>query len=81
MERLSYIAEKEGIKYDTEALRIIAKMAQGGMRDAISLLELCAGTRGDITPALVVETLGTGGREELENTVKAISNGNFDAIF
>lgn len=81
MERLSYIADKEGIKYDTEALRIIAKMAQGGMRDAISLLELCAGTRGDITPALVVETLGTGGREELENTVKAISSGNFDAIF
>lgn len=81
MERLSYIADKEDIKYDTEALRIIAKMAQGGMRDAISLLELCASTREQITPKLVVDTLGTGGREELENTVKAISSGNFDAIF
>jgi DNA polymerase-3 subunit gamma/tau len=81
MDRLSYIADKEEIKYESEALRIIAKMAQGGMRDAISLLELCAGTRDVITPDRVVETLGTGGREDLENTVKAISNGNFDAIF
>lgn len=81
VDRLSYIANKEGIKYEPEALRIIAKMAQGGMRDAISLLELCAGTREDITPALVQETLGTGGREELERTVGAIASGNFDAVF
>ena len=43
--RLAYISDKEGIEYDPGALRIIAKMAQGGMRDAISLLELCAGGR------------------------------------
>ncbi|MBQ2307946.1 MAG: DNA polymerase III subunit gamma/tau, partial [Clostridia bacterium] len=43
VKRLSHIADSEGISYDSDALRIIAKMAQGGMRDAISLLELCAG--------------------------------------
>ena len=81
VDRLSYISDKEGIEYDKDALRVIAKMAQGGMRDAISLLELCAGTRAKITLSSVNETLGSGGRENIENTVRAIAKGNFDAIF
>ena len=81
MDRLSYISEKEGIEYEKDALRIIAKMAQGGMRDAISLLELCAGTQNKVTVASANETLGSGGRQNIENTVRAIAKGNFDAIF
>ncbi len=81
VDRLAYIADKENIGYDKDALRIIAKMAQGGMRDAISLLELCAGTRSNITSDLVVEVLGSSGRENLENTVKAIADSNYDEIF
>ena len=81
MDRLAFISEKENVKYDTDALRVIAKMAQGGMRDAISLLELCAGTRADVTLETVHETLGTGDRETVENTVRAIARGNFEAIF
>ena len=81
VKRLSHICENEGISYDPEALRIIAKMAQGGMRDAISLLELCAGTDSKITISAVNDTLGSGGRENIENTVRAIAKGNFDAIF
>ncbi len=79
--RLSHIAKEEGIEYEPEALRILAKLAQGGMRDAISLLELCGGTRQKITPALVDVTVGSGGRESLEQTVRAIAAGNFDGIF
>ncbi len=81
MSRLAYIAENEGIEYERDALRVIAKQAQGGMRDAISLLELCAGTQNKITLSSVSDTLGTGSRESLENTVRAIAAGNFDAIF
>ena len=81
MERLAYIADQEGIAYETEALRMIAKMAQGGMRDAISLLELCAGGHRGVTPDVVNETLGSGGRESIEQTVRAIANADFDAIF
>lgn len=81
VERLELISNSEGFAYDKDALRIIAKMAQGGMRDAISLLELCAGSRERITPELVNKTLGVGGRENTENTVRAIAVGNFDAIF
>ncbi|MBR4012835.1 MAG: DNA polymerase III subunit gamma/tau, partial [Clostridia bacterium] len=81
MDRLAYISDNENISYEKEALRVIAKMAQGGMRDAISLLELCAGTDSKITLTSVNETLGSGGRENIENTVRAIAKGNFDAIF
>ncbi len=80
-QRLAYISDSEQIDYDAEALRILAKLALGGMRDAISLLELCAGTRKKITPALVDETVGSGGRESIEQTVRAIAASNFDAIF
>ncbi len=81
MDRLAYIADREEIPYETEALRMIAKMAQGGMRDAISLLELCAGGHRGITPDVVNETLGYGGRESMEQTVCAIAGADFDAIF
>ncbi len=81
IDRLAYISDNENISYDKEALRVIAKMAQGGMRDAISLLELCAGTQNKISLQSVTETLGSGGRENIENTVRAIAKGNYDAIF
>ena len=81
IERLALIADSEGFEYTREALRIIAKMAQGGMRDAISLLELCAGTRQKITVELVNDTLGVGGRDNAERVVRAISNSNFDVVF
>ena len=80
-DRLAYISDNEGIEYDSEALRIVAKLAQGGMRDAISLLELCAGTRNKITCDIVDETVGSGGRDNIEQTVKAISDTDYDAIF
>ena len=81
MERLAYIADREGIAYEQEALRIIAKMAQGGMRDSISLFELCASSGDKITAQVVNETLGYGGRETMDGVVRAISARNFDAIF
>ena len=80
-ERLAHIADSEGIEYDVEALRVLSRLAQGGMRDAISLLELCAGARKRITVDLVNETVGSGGREGLERTVSAIAAGDFDGIF
>ena len=81
VDRLAYIADNEKIEYSRDALRIIAKMAQGGMRDAISLLELCAGNKEKITTELVNTTLGVGGRESMEKTVLAIADSDFDAIF
>ena len=81
VQRLAHIADNEGISYEKDALRIIAKMAQGGMRDAISLLELCAGNRETITQELVNNTLGVGGRDAAESIVRAIAASDFDTVF
>ena len=81
VERLATIADAEKLEYDRDALRLIAKMAQGGMRDAISLLELCSGNRQKITVELACDVLGIGGRDNAEKVVKAISEGDFEAVF
>ena len=81
MARLSYIAEQEGITLQTDAARMLAKLAQGGMRDAISLLELCAGGRRDVTTAVVEECVGTTGRASMLRTVNAIADRDYDVLF
>ena len=79
--RISYIAEQEGMELDSTAAERIARMAQGGMRDAISLLELCGGTRKKIDVATVDEMMGSGGREEMLSIVRAVSDSDYDKIF
>lgn len=81
VKRLSYIADEEKIEYDVEALRVIAKLAQGGMRDAISLLELCAGNHTRVTEELVNSTVGSGGKENIIRTVRAVSEADYDTMF
>ncbi len=79
--RLHHIADAEGIELHDEAARLIARQAQGGMRDAVSLLELCAGARLPITTDLVVRTVGTLGREGTARMVSAILRKDYDALF
>ncbi|MBQ8716390.1 MAG: DNA polymerase III subunit gamma/tau [Clostridia bacterium] len=79
--RISYIAQQEGMELEPAAAERIARMAQGGMRDAISLLELCGGTRQKIDVATVDEMMGSGGREEMLSIVEAIASADYDAIF
>ena len=79
--RLQLIATEEGIDLHDEAARLIARQAQGGMRDAISLLELCAGARLPVTPDLVTRTVGTTGREGVARVIQAIANKDFDTLF
>ena len=81
VKRLTYIAEEEKISLEPDAARMLAKLAQGGMRDAISLLELCAGATRSITAATVNETVGTSGREALLATVQAILEKDYDKLF
>ncbi len=79
--RLHKIAREEEIDLSEEAARLIARQAQGGMRDAVSLLELCAGARLPITPELVTRTIGTTGREGTCRVVNAIADKSFDLLF
>ena len=79
-QRLLHIAEQEGISLDPEAARLLGKQAQGGMRDAISLLELCAGSRKPITVDLVNEIVGVSGREDMVRVVRAIADRSYDVL-
>ncbi len=79
--RISYIAEQEGFSLHPDAAERIAKQAQGGMRDAISLLELCGSARKTIDVATVNEMIGSTGREGMIGVVRAIASADYDAIF
>lgn len=79
--RVSYIAKEENLDLSPAAAERIARMAQGGMRDAISLLELCAGTPGTITPDTVNEMTGSTGRDSVTGLVRAVAAGDFDTVF
>lgn len=81
MSRLQWIAGEEKITLHPDAARMLAKLAQGGMRDAISLLELCAGGNREVTPAVVEEAVGLTGRDAMLATVQAVADKNYDLLF
>ena len=79
--RISQIAREEGIALQADAASMIARLAQGGMRDAISLLELCAGGRREVTVEAVEDAVGLTGRGALLTTVKALTEQDYDTLF
>ena len=79
--RISHIAKEEGLSLEPAAAERIARIAQGGMRDAISLLELCGGAQKQIDTATVNEMTGSGGREEMLRVLRAVKNADYNEIF
>ncbi|MCI8360236.1 MAG: DNA polymerase III subunit gamma/tau [Clostridiales bacterium] len=63
--RLAYVAEQEGLDLTPDAALLVASMADGGMRDALSILDLCAGQEGTIDEQTVERVSGMAGREYL----------------
>ncbi len=79
--RLLAISESEGIEITEDGARVIARVARGGMRDAISLLELCAGARQKIDEELVFSVVGSGNRESAYKIIDAISRSDHSKIY
>lgn len=71
-EHLAMVAAGSGIEADADALRLIAIQAEGGMRDALSLLDQCGVMAKRVTVATVREVLGIVGREALHELTGAI---------
>lgn len=72
--RLSYVAQESGIEAEEAALRLIAVHADGGLRDALSVLDQCAALSGDaVTLAKVQELLGLVGHDWIFRMTKAIA--------
>ena len=62
--RLQYVAYQEQIDLDDSAARVLARMADGGMRDGLSLLDQCASaTAGALTAQRVYDCLGIAGEQ------------------
>ena len=81
--RLQYVAYQENIELDDSAARVLARLADGGMRDGLSLLDQCASaTTGDLTADRVYACLGIAGIQQCgelmgyigaHNSAKALS--------
>jgi len=71
-DRLSYIAEAEGGHIDHDAGEYIAKIADGGMRDSLSLLDRCLSLTNNVTSEIVADSAGLIGREYLYDILRAV---------
>ncbi|MBR6572603.1 MAG: DNA polymerase III subunit gamma/tau [Clostridia bacterium] len=71
-ERIKYIADKENFKITDEAATLIAAAADGGMRDALSILDLCLSGTNDITEETVTKVCGMSGNEYLNKLSDSI---------
>lgn len=63
--RLNYVAKAEGLNLTKDAALLIASAADGGMRDALSILDLCASTGSNITEDVVANVCSMAGNEYL----------------
>jgi len=75
-QHLSEIAEKESIEYEVQALKMIAKRSNGGMRDAQSLLEQLNLLPEGITINNIQNLLGEVSESELTNLIKSLVENN-----
>lgn len=81
MQHLLKMSESESIDITEDAARVIARISRGGMRDAISLLELCAGARVRIDENLVFATVGSGNRESAYKIIDALCRADYTTVY
>lgn len=71
--RLNFIAYEEGIELEAEACRLLARLADGGLRDGVSLLDQCASAAsGSVSAEQVYNTLGLAGEKQTAQLMDAI---------
>ena len=73
-ERLHYIADKEGFNLTDGAATLIASAADGGMRDALSILDLCASNGKEINEDTVASACAMAGNDYLIKLADSIKN-------
>jgi len=75
-ERLKYISKQENVLMDDSAALLIAAVADGAMRDALSILDRCIGLSENINSDIVREATGLAGRDHLFILADAVKNGD-----
>ena len=75
--RLQYVAYQENIDLDDAASRVLARLADGGMRDGLSLLDQCASaTTGELSAQQVYNCLGIAGEQKCAELMGFVANHN-----
>ena len=80
-DNLLYIAKNEKIALEREAALLIGRQAEGGMRDAIGLFELCSAGGCDVTASQVSQVLGLSGYDRALDTMVSVSKGDMARLF
>ena len=78
IKRLEYVTKEEKIDIEKEALEEIAYICDGGMRDALSILDQLSSTTNKITQKDVIEHFGSVSKKQIEDLFKTILENNVD---
>lgn len=73
VERLCFIAQQESFTLEKDAAEMIARLSDGGMRDALSLLDQCVAFDDHITLNVVSSVSGIAGRDHLFDIIELIA--------
>lgn len=71
-DRLTYVTHEEHAEIEAQAALLIARLADGALRDALSLLDQCLGRSKNVTVEVVNETAGLVGRDHLFELTEAM---------
>ena len=71
--RLSFVAQQEDISLSQDGAALLARLADGGMRDALSLLDQCSGSGEEVTEQSILATLGLAGNLQTAELLKKIA--------
>ena len=74
--RLMYIAGQENFTLTEEAAELVARLSDGGMRDALSLLDQCAAFGDNVDVNVVSQAAGIAGRDYLFDILESIAAGD-----
>lgn len=75
-DRLLYIASQEKLNLTNDGAALIAKLSDGGMRDAVSLLDQCSVCSDEINAETVSNAAGIAGRDYLYEMLEAVFKGD-----
>lgn len=77
VKRMEYILGQEGVEYEDKALKVIAQVADGGMRDALSILDqLLSFEKSSVHYEDALEVTGFAAQEQIEKLLLALLNGD-----
>ena len=80
-DRLVYILEQEGVEFEPDATRVIARLANGSLRDGLSILDQAINHReGALTAADVRQMTGDTDSDLLKTILAAVADGDTDQI-